>query len=67
MRQVCSLCERVVLKARLRHGRTHPLGRERPSAQGMDALGGTAAVFSAFIADDIAKWTKVVTSAGLYE
>ena len=33
----------------------------------MDALGGTAAVFSAFIADDIAKWTKVVTSAGLYE
>ena len=36
-------------------------------AQGMDALGGTPAAFAAFIADDIAKWTKVVTSAGLYE
>ena len=36
-------------------------------AQGMDALGGTPAEFAAFIAQDIAKWTKVVTSAGLYE
>ena len=35
--------------------------------QGIDALGGTPAAFASFIAADIDKWTKVVTSAGLHE
>ena len=36
-------------------------------AQGIDPLGGTPAAFAAFIADDIDKWTKVVTAANLHE
>ena len=50
---------------------TEALGTEAVAkvlvAQGIDALGGTPSAFARFIADDIAKWTKVVTSAGLYE
>ncbi|CAN0319107.1 unnamed protein product [Phaeothamnion confervicola] len=37
------------------------------SAQGIDALGGTPAEFARFIAQDIEKWSKVVSGAGLYE
>lgn len=35
--------------------------------QGIDALGGTSAEFATFIAQDIEKWSKVVSGAGLYE
>jgi tripartite-type tricarboxylate transporter receptor subunit TctC len=34
-------------------------------AQGIDPLGGTAAEFAKFIADDIVKWEVVLTEAGL--
>ncbi len=50
---------------------TEALGTEAVAkvlvAQGIDALGGKPAAFARFISDDIAKWTNVVTSAGLYE
>ena len=50
---------------------TEALGTEAVAkvlgAQGIDALGGTPSAFARFIAEDIAKWTNVVTSAGLYE
>ena len=35
------------------------------TTQGIDPLGSTPAEFSKFIADDIAKWDKVLKAAGL--
>ena len=42
-----------------------PLVRERLAADGAQAVGGPPEKFAAYIRADIAKWAKVVKSAGL--
>ena len=39
--------------------------RERFAALGADAVGGTAANFGQFIAEEIGKWGKVIKAAGI--